>query len=106
VIANHNQVKGMFGGLLPAGQTALPDTAMTLLSIILLHVANASESMAYTCLLKNQSRILEHQVAERTRALTLSQKDLQEAMERANAMARSGPGRQQGQRGFSGQDEP
>jgi two-component system sensor histidine kinase/response regulator len=48
VIANHNQVKGMFGGLLPAGQTTLPDTAMTLLSIILLHVANASESMAYT----------------------------------------------------------
>jgi signal transduction histidine kinase/DNA-binding response OmpR family regulator/HPt (histidine-containing phosphotransfer) domain-containing protein len=87
VIANHNQVKGMFGGLLPAGQTTLPDTAMTLLSIILLHVANASESMAYTCLLKNQSRMLEHQVAERTRALTLSQNELQEAMERANAMA-------------------
>ena len=87
VIANHNQVKGMFGGLLPAGQRALPDTAMTLLSIILLHVANASESMAYTCLLKNQSRMLEHQVAERTRALTLSQNELQEAMERANAMA-------------------
>jgi two-component system sensor histidine kinase/response regulator len=87
VIANHNQVKGMFGGLLPAGQTTLPDTAMTLLSIILLHVANASESMAYTGLLKNQSRILEHQVAERTRALTLSQQELQQAMERANAMA-------------------
>ncbi len=86
VIANHNQVKGMFGGLLPAGQTALPDTAMTLLSIILLHVANASESMAYTSLLKNQSRILERQVAERTRALTLSQHELQQAMERANAM--------------------
>jgi two-component system sensor histidine kinase/response regulator len=87
VIANHNQVKGMFGGLLPAGQTALPDTAMTLLSIILLHVANASESMAYTCLLKNQSRILERQVAERTRALTLSQQELQQAMERSNALA-------------------
>ena len=87
VITNHNQVKGMFGGLLPVGQTALPDTAMTLLSIILLHVANASESMAYTCLLKNQSRILERQVAERTRALTLSQQELQQAMERSNALA-------------------
>ncbi|BBO70612.1 hybrid sensor histidine kinase/response regulator [Desulfosarcina alkanivorans] len=87
VIANHNQVRGMFGGLLPAGRTALPDTAMTLLSIILLHVANASESMAYTSLLKNQSRILERQVAERTRALTLSQQELQQAMERSNALA-------------------
>ncbi len=87
VIANHNQVKGMFGGLLPVGKTALPDTAMTLLSIILLHVANASESMVYTSLLKNQSRILERQVAERTRALTLSQQELQQAMDRANALA-------------------
>jgi signal transduction histidine kinase/CheY-like chemotaxis protein/HPt (histidine-containing phosphotransfer) domain-containing protein len=87
VIANHNQVKGMFGGLLPSGQTKLPDTAMTLLSIILLHVANASESMAYTDLLKNQSRILEEQVAERTRELTRSQKELQAAMEQTRAMA-------------------
>lgn len=87
VIANHNQVKGMFGGLLPTGNTALPDTAMTLLSIILLHVANASESMAYTSLLKNQSLILERQVAERTRALTQSQQELQAAMDRTQAMA-------------------
>ncbi len=87
VIANHNQVKGMFGGLLPAGQTTLPDTAMTLLSIILLHVANAAESMAYTNLLKNQSGILERQVAERTRALTQSQRELQDAMARTRAMA-------------------
>jgi len=87
VIANHNQVKGMFGGLLPSGQTKLPDTAMTLLSIILLHVANALESMAYTDLLKNQSRILEAQVAERTRELTRSQKELQTAMDQTRAMA-------------------
>ncbi|BBO76084.1 hybrid sensor histidine kinase/response regulator [Desulfosarcina widdelii] len=87
VIANHNQVKGMFGGLLPSGQTKLPDTAMTLLSIILLHVANASESMAYTDLLRNQSRILEVQVAERTRELTRSQKELQASMDRTRAMA-------------------
>ena len=87
VIANHNQVKGMFGGLLPTGQAHLPDAAMTLLSIILLHVANASESMAYTSLLKNQSRILESQVAERTRELTRSQQELQAAMQRTRAMA-------------------
>jgi len=87
VIANHNQVKGMFGGLLPDGQTTLPDTAMTLLSIILLHVANAAESMAYTNLLMNQSRLLERQVAERTRALTQSQQELQAAMQRTRAMA-------------------
>ncbi|HSO20317.1 MAG TPA: response regulator [Desulfosarcina sp.] len=87
VIANHNQVKGMFGGLLPAKHATLPDTAMTLLSIILLHVANAAESMAYTNLLRNQSRLLERQVAERTRALTQSQQELRVAMERSRAMA-------------------
>jgi two-component system sensor histidine kinase/response regulator len=87
VIANHNQVKGMFGGLLPADHASLPDTAMTLLSIILLHVANAAESMAYTSLLKNQSQLLEQQVAERTKALTLSQQELELAMNRANALA-------------------
>ena len=87
VIANHNQVKGMFGGLLPSGQTKLPDTAKTLLSIVLLHVANASESMAYTDLLKNQSRILEAQVAERTRELTRSQEELQASMDQTRAMA-------------------
>jgi signal transduction histidine kinase/CheY-like chemotaxis protein len=87
VIANHNQVKGMFGALLPAGHTALPDTAMTLLSIILLHVANAAENMAYAGLLKNQSLLLESQVAERTKALTQSQRKLELAMNRANALA-------------------
>ncbi|MCB2145457.1 MAG: response regulator [Deltaproteobacteria bacterium] len=87
VIANHNQVKGMFGGLLPSGHTSLPDTAMTLLSIIMLHVANATESMAYTSLLKNQSLLLERQVAERTKALTRSQRELEQAMTRANILA-------------------
>ncbi|BBO90908.1 hybrid sensor histidine kinase/response regulator [Desulfosarcina ovata] len=87
VIAYHDQIKGMFGGLLPVGQTTLPDTAMTLLSIILLHVANAAESIAYTNLLKNQSLLLEHQVAERTLALTQSQQELEQAIERANALA-------------------
>ncbi|GAB6907447.1 putative Histidine kinase [Desulfosarcina cetonica] len=87
VIATHDNIKGMFGGLLPAGQTTLPGTAMTLLSIILLHVANATESMAYTKLLKNQSLLLERQVTERTRALTLSQQELEQAIRRANALA-------------------
>ena len=87
VIANHNDVKGMFGALLPAGHASLPDTAMTLLSIIMLHVANATESMAYTNLLKNQSLLLEKQVAERTHALTRSQQELEQAMNRANILA-------------------
>jgi two-component system sensor histidine kinase/response regulator len=87
VIANHNQVKGMFGGLLPSGHSSLPDTAMTLLSILLLFVANAAESIAYTQLMKNQSQLLERQVAERTRALTQSQQELESAMRRANALA-------------------
>jgi signal transduction histidine kinase/CheY-like chemotaxis protein/HPt (histidine-containing phosphotransfer) domain-containing protein len=87
VIANHNQVKGMFGGLLPTGHASLPDTAMTLLSIIMLHVANATESMAYTSLLKNQSELLERQVAERTKALTRSRQELEKSMNRANTLA-------------------
>ena len=87
VISNHNQIKGMFGGLLPDGHVALPDTAMTLLSIILLHVAHAAESMAHTDLLKNQSLLLESQVAERTRELTVSQQELEAAIQRANALA-------------------
>jgi len=87
VIANHNQVKGMFGGLLPADHASLPHTAMTLLSVILLHVANAAESMAYTSLLKNQSLMLECQVAERTKALTRSQQELELAMKRTEALA-------------------
>ena len=88
VIVNHNQIKGMFGGLLPADHAALPDTAMTLLSIILLHVANAAESMAYAELMKNQSTLLEKQVAERTRELRASQSELEIAIERANALAK------------------
>jgi two-component system, sensor histidine kinase and response regulator len=87
VIANHNEVKGMFGGLLPTDHGTLSQTAMTLLSVILLHVANAAESMAYTSLLKNQSLTLERQVAERTKALTLSQQELETAMKRTEALA-------------------
>jgi signal transduction histidine kinase/DNA-binding response OmpR family regulator len=53
----------------------------------MLHVANATESMAYTSLLKNQSLLLERQVAERTKALTQSQQELEKAMKRANTLA-------------------
>ena len=88
VIATHNQIKGMFCGLLPDNQTTLPHTALTLLSIILLHVANAAENIVHTNLLKNQSHLLEAQVADRTRELMHSQQDLEQAIERANAMAK------------------
>jgi two-component system, sensor histidine kinase and response regulator len=87
VIATHNQIKGMFCGCLPDSQGSLPDTALTLISIILLHVANAAENITHTKLLKNQSLLLEEQVAERTQALTRSQQELEQAIERANTMA-------------------
>ncbi len=87
VIANHNQIRGMFVGLLPLDQMVLPDTANTLLSIILLHVANAAESIAYAHLMQNQSRLLEEQVAERTLELTMSQIELEQAMARTSALA-------------------
>ena len=87
VIANHNQIRGMFVGLLPLHQIALPDTAKILLSIILLHVANAAESLAYAHLMQHQSRLLEEQVAERTMELTMSQLELEQAMARTEALA-------------------
>lgn len=87
VIANHNHVKGMFCGLLPADHASLPDTAMILLSIILLHVANVAERIAYTGLLKNQSLLLERKVEARTKALNQSRQELEQAMNRANALA-------------------
>ncbi len=53
----------------------------------MLHVASAAVSMAYTDLLKNQSMLLENQVTERTRELVASQQELEQAMQRSNALA-------------------
>ena len=59
VIANHSQVQGMFIGLLQSGRISVTDTALTLLSITLLNLANVMESMRLYQWVRNQNVILE-----------------------------------------------
>ena len=59
----------MFIGLQPAKDSKIPDTSLTLLSIVLLNTANALESLEFYTLLRNQNENLEKMVEERTQAL-------------------------------------
>ena len=69
VIAQQNQVRGMFIGQLTGAYDTLPQTSLTLLSITLLNLANGLESMDHVRFVKNQNQLLEEKVAERTRKL-------------------------------------
>ena len=80
VIATYSRIRGMFVGVLPDKKNVLPDKSMTLLSIVLLNTANALESLEFYQLLRNQNSNLEKMVAERTRALANSEKQLQQVM--------------------------
>ena len=80
VIATHSRIRGMFIGLLPDQRNAIPDKSLTLLSIILLNTANALESIEFYRLLRNQNKILEKKVEERTKALAQSEKQLHQVM--------------------------
>ena len=88
VIANHSQVQGMFIGLLQSGRISVTDTALTLLSITLLNLANVMESMRLYQWVRNQNVILEKKVAERTRKLDRSRQELKKAMVSLEKMAR------------------
>jgi signal transduction histidine kinase/ActR/RegA family two-component response regulator len=70
----------MFVGLLPDENQKIPDTSLTLLSIILLNTANALESLEFYLLLRNQNIVLEKKVEERTEALARSEKQLQQVL--------------------------
>ena len=70
----------MFVGFMPLENQKNPDTSLTLLSIILLNIANALESMEFYSLLRNQNSILEKKIAERTKALASSEKQLQQVL--------------------------
>ena len=87
VIANHSQVQGMFIGLLQSGRISVTDTALTLLSITLLNLANVMESMRLYQWVRNQNVILEKKVAERTRKLDRSRQELKKAMVSLEKMA-------------------
>jgi len=80
VIATYSRIRGMFVGLLPNKKNIIPDKSLTLLSIILLNTANALESLEFYRLLRDQNTILEKKVEERTKALALSERQLQQVM--------------------------
>jgi signal transduction histidine kinase len=80
VIATYSRIRGMFVGLLPYENQKIPDTSLTLLSIILLNIANALESLEFYSLLRNQNSNLEKKVEERTKALARSERQLQQVL--------------------------
>jgi signal transduction histidine kinase/CheY-like chemotaxis protein len=80
VIATYSRIRGMFIGLLPEKNSKIPDTSLTLLSIILLNTANALESLEFYSLLRNQNEILEKMVEERTQTLAKYERQLQQVL--------------------------
>jgi len=80
VVATYSRIRGMFVGLLPYENQKIPDTSLTLLSIILLNIANALESLEFYTLLRHQNTTLEKKVEERTEALAQSERQLQQVL--------------------------
>jgi signal transduction histidine kinase len=80
VIATYSRIRGMFIGLLPKKNSGIPDTSLTLLSIVLLNTANALESLEFYSLLRNQNETLEKMVEERTQALAKYERQLQQVL--------------------------
>ena len=77
VIATHSRIRGMFVGMLNGDRHGIPDTSLTLLSIILQNTANALESMEFYHLLRNQNLLLEEKIRDRTQALAEYERQLQ-----------------------------
>lgn len=80
VIATHSRVRGMFVGQMDTTRKQIPDTSLTLLSIILLNTANALESLEFYRMLRHQKTTLERQVEERTQALAESERQMQQVL--------------------------
>ena len=80
VISTYSRIRGMFVGLMPCENQKIPDTSLTLLSIILLNIANALESLEFYSLLRTQNTDLEKKVEERTKALARSERQLQQVL--------------------------
>ncbi len=80
VIATHSRIRGMFVGLMDDSRGQIPDTSLTLLSIILLNTANALESLEFYRLLRNHNASLERQIEERTQALAESERQMQQVL--------------------------
>jgi signal transduction histidine kinase len=80
VIATYSRIRGMFIGLMPDKDLKIPDTSLTLLSIILLNTANALESLEFYSMLRNQNETLEKMVEERTQTLAKYERQLQQVL--------------------------
>jgi signal transduction histidine kinase/ActR/RegA family two-component response regulator len=80
VIATHSRIRGIFIGQMDYTRQQIPDTSLTLLSIILLNTANALESLEFCQLLRHQKTSLEKQVVERTHALAESERQMQQVL--------------------------
>jgi len=80
VISTYSRIRGMFVGLMPYENHKIPDTSLTLLSIILLNIANALESIQFYSLLRSQNTVLEKKIEERTIALARSERQLQQVL--------------------------
>jgi len=79
-LATQSRVRGMLVGFLDARRQQIPDTALTLLSILLLNTANAVESLEFYRLLRQQKALLEKEVEERTQALAESERQMQQVL--------------------------
>ncbi len=66
VMATISRTRGMFIGLLKGGKTNIPDTALSLLSIILLNSSNALESLELYKMIKEINKSLERKENYRT----------------------------------------
>jgi len=77
IIATHSRIRGMLVGMLAGDRQGIPDTSLTLLSIILQNTANALESMELYHLLRNQNLLLEEKIRDRTKALAEYERQLQ-----------------------------
>jgi len=66
VMATSSRVRGMFVGLLQRGRTNIPDTALSLLSIVLLNSSNALESFELYKMIREINKNLEKKENYRT----------------------------------------
>lgn len=79
VLTTASRVRGMFVGVLTPGEVEVPLVTLSLMSIILLHSANALESYELYNMIKAINRDLEKTVEERTKELQRSQEQLRHA---------------------------
>ena len=79
VIATTSRIRGMVVGFPRESRGSVPNSSLTLLSLVLLNCANALESIELYRMIRGQNNILEDKVRERTEQLERQTAALQEA---------------------------